>query len=253
MNRDWPSVPSMPDMPTIPGSFGLGTLAGITCNLSTVAGSVFLTNPSTAVHLLTNRLLTLTDTAGQTLVFWGGSPGTGETLDTEICPEPAFMGSACYGVGNWNCDPGWSFVGDTAVAAAIGNDYDLTYHVSFTPILGVLYKISAECTTYIGGTWGFVFTPMQATGTPTPFGGYSGTGVQSAYKTSMRSTAGANGIGGVTAFTGVFSNYSLKKVLTPSATGIYGLATKGGANGYVSIGATFNPNSATFTLAVTSL
>jgi hypothetical protein len=61
---------------------GTVTLASFTCNLSTVNGSAFISNPSVRLDGFVDRKLTLTG-GGKTLVGWVKSAGTGETT-TEL-------------------------------------------------------------------------------------------------------------------------------------------------------------------------
>ncbi|MFA6972689.1 MAG: hypothetical protein WC208_15000 [Gallionella sp.] len=226
--------------------YGSGvTLTSQTLNLSTVAGSVFGSNPLTDLRWTKGFKITLTDTLGQTLVFWGGGNST-ETLSSEMIT-------------------GWTTPGiptceyETLTVNANGHDLDSVINTTATSGFGNAYsnllgssagqlnkiviaytKTSGQDPIFYTKDTGFgaaVTVNQTLTGSHTLY--YTTTtGDKYAY---IENSALASWNATITH----------KQVTAPSATGIYGLSTKGGSNGYVSIGATFNPNDTSYTIAVT--
>ena len=230
------------------------TVPGFVCNLSTVGNGVFLSNPvypagydtnkKYDLRLYPNFLVTLTDTGGQALVFWGGNAGTGETLNTE-------------GLTGWLNDVVYPC--DVLTVNANGHDIDSAVNLTgggdvngnqITASAGALFYYSIGVTLTVG-TYPNLYVSSLSRGDGTQHIPNYQLGATNTKYVTLASTNLFLTYYNSVAFT-LSSTNTAKQVLTPSATGIYGLSTKGGSNGYVSIGETFNPNSASYVLQISA-
>jgi hypothetical protein len=188
------------------------TYTDFTCNLSTVAGTAFITNPSIDLSRFAGMKLTLT-AGGKTLVGWGkaaGSP-TGETL-TQTAPDPTFVDLTGVPY-EWNASDGWSVSGGKGRAVA-GSASLIMYALSLdyvTAAIGSLYK-SMLTIDSISGSFHFGYNqtdkgPAYTTvGTKTEYKTVTDTGytMQGIYRDSPTDE-------------GVFDNQNKYIVSTPSA------------------------------------
>jgi hypothetical protein len=235
-NHGLEHIPIFPTMPTRPGGATgdniIDALADVTCDLSTVNGTAFISNPSFPLDWAVNRLITLT-AGGKTLTGWGKAAGTGETLDTEIFASPTF-----------DATTGWTFIGSCEISGGkfyIWGDGSNGYLTDVNVLtVGALYKnvpvISRNTATSLSILFGTAETLS--------------TGITSA---AVYKTAATNrffkytqiGAGNVDIDSG-----SLKKVLTPSATGITIVSTQGGATQNWASDDGIDPDAASFTLTI---
>lgn len=221
------------------------TLAGLTCNISVVDGTAFVTNPSVDLTPYLGCRITLVDTAGLSLIGWVKAKGTGETyLETVVNGDMELTTS-------WP-NLGSPTVNERSSEQAHGGTYSRKitatwpngcYQSSPAPVTGALYTgsfwyyLSSGTTlfyTYPNATWLNKYSPTttwtQATmGYSTRIGGgyvmFSPTGEKTAY----------------------IDDVSILKVLTPSATGVTITNSPGGSVfNWAAKHPSFNPNSATF-------
>jgi hypothetical protein len=240
-------IPIWPTMPTRPGGATgnniIDALADVTCDLSTVNGTAFISNPSFPLDWAVNRLITLT-AGGKTLTGYGKAAGTGETLDVGYLADPLFNGD----VPGWEVQAGLAVTGGKLVATNAGSG-TLAYQDLLNTLGGALMKLVYTISDYTDGSINFyygadaapdLYTARNSAGTYTEYHtravGSAGTWCAFAIKTAGSDLS--------------LSQASFKQVLTPSATGITIVSTQGGATRNWASDDGIDPNSASFTLTV---
>jgi len=200
--------------------YGSGyTVASATLNTSNALNYYFLTNPSFDLRAYTGFYLTLTDTGGKTKKVLLGAVGTGETLDSNI-------------YASLNLASGWTTTNATVIDAdsfsvTAGGGY-VRLNDKFT--VGALYKGSFAATSSSGSA------TLSALGAEPIIA----SGVSNLYRTAgnIHSRIANSAIATVD-----ITTLDVRKVLTPSATGIWFTP--------VSEDAGWLPGSATYTAAFT--
>ena len=230
-------------------------LAGFTCDLSTVNGTAFITNPSQDLSRFAGHKLTLA-AGGKTLVGWGLAAGTGETLDTEILTNPSFDANTT----------GWTPAGCTLASVAGGQTnncleitkVDLAYQSAYldatAAIAGMLIKSTAYVKSGTSGNQAYLFGLSIGASIGTKAGTSSASWVQATQYRTGDATANYFELikNTVTAGTMLFDTASMKKVLTPSATGITIVSAQGGATRNWTSNDGIDANAASFTLTVSA-
>ena len=213
-------------------AFTTVTLAGFTCNLSTVSGTAFITNPSVDISKYARRKINLT-AGGKTLVGYIKAAGTGEMLGSDL-------------LNGWNFTSGWSkAVGTETIDDA--NSFTTTdpggsglYKSVVTA--GRLYYFEGAGTTSAVALTFHIFKNGSAL-SPILNGSY-----RTAYLTSGGATdfyCRAQG-GGTTDIASLL----LKQVLTPSADGVTIVSAKGGTTHNWASDDGIDPNAASFTAVI---
>jgi hypothetical protein len=188
------------------------SLGSITCNISKVNGTAFITNPSVDLTPYVGHKITLT-AGGKTVVGWIKAAGTSEGLGDELVDVWTNHGTYPYstltlGVGNLITQ---------AVASTTGSVY------KSSSIAGMLIKNTNAWTKTSGEN------PIVCIATVSSL---SNVIVFTANDTSYKTVGGQNGFAiynnnpsdfGLTA-------YSSKQVTAPSATGVTIVSTQGGSN-----------------------
>jgi len=201
------------------------TLASVTCNLSTVIGAEFITNPSVDLRWIAPGWKVSAYDGTKTAYATKLGNGTGETLSSDL-------------LAGWNLTSGWSPVSSTITNAT-------TFTATATN--AYVYKsILTDGTLYKGS---FSATPAQ--GTVSIYDTNSAktqlaNGASSAYFTVQTGNGGRYRVynsGTANGLTCIVNSQSLYTVLTPSATGIT-------LNTWT-IEAGFNPNAAAQALTIT--
>ena len=238
---------------------GSVTLSGLTCDLSLVDGTSFITNPSVDLRKYVGFKITVS-ASGQTLVGWIKAAGTGETTNT------VYTSDFSAGLDGWAVEFGTgygssgTFVWDTdkavlSVTAPTG--FNTRPYIKKLDIAGMntgaLHKLEFDYAV-ISGTvklMGLIFG-----------GGYtnpeiilSGTGT---YNAGYQTSSGAQNDDILLYFNGYNYTFSLdilavrlKNILTPSATGITIVSEKDGSTYNWTSNSGINPNSASFTAVIT--
>ena len=223
-----------------------GTVALVNSRLSLVAGTAFV--DFGAAGTLTpylNGKLTVTDSAGKKAIGYIKAAGTGETLGDEIVSDPTFDSA-----GDWTAGASWSVAGGVATATASGGGALIQNTLGTVITYKALYKTVTNVATRTAGAVAIRY----------PYPGYNqqmtSAGEYTKYICNVES-AGTNkpGIASVTdSFSGTVTSFSLKHVLTPSATGATITSTPGGTTyNWASIESGFNYNDAsgyTYTIAL---
>ena len=209
------------------------SLSGVTANLSLANGLAFISNPSTDLSGYEYAKIIVTDSAGKTAVGYIKSAGTGETLDTEKIAD-YFL--------NWNnvsatlADGHYTIAGSPAgPRRALG----LTVGAAYKLVMEGSSNFSVTVRNYNGGT---VYATIAT-------GSYSATNYFSAVADGtdngiyLRSVSGSG--------TNTPSAFSLKQLLTPSATGVTITSTRGGTTyNWTEIESGFNYNSTSYDIAI---
>ena len=214
----------------------LAATAAFTCNLSTVNGTAFITNPSIPLTAYIGAKITMT-TGGKTLVGWLAAP-TRETLSTENITDPGFDNT-----GSWTQGGGWSVA--TSIATAAASVADITMSLALTA--GALYKMVTTSNTLTGGTY-------QAIIEGTNIGTAGNTvGNVSSYRNVVSAVANTNGMHGATALSATFTDISLKQVITPSDQGAVIVSARGGTTRSWASNDGIDANAASYTITITSV
>lgn len=233
------------------------TLAGLTCNLSLVDGTAFITNPSVDLTPYVGCKITLVDTSGYKVVGWIKAKGSSESLDSNLVTN-----------GNFTTDTaGWlKAPPETSIASIAGgesgNCLELTaaagasqaVYRGVSLVSGVLYKASAYSKSGTSGNesarWNITQAPHYADVLVNTTASWqemlryftsSGTG---SYDTNLRKNSATNG-------TMLFDTHVIQQVLTPSATGVTITSSLDGATyNWFAKHSGFLPNSASFTAII---
>lgn len=228
------SVKTLNDQIKLIKAGGSVTLSGLTANFSNVAGFQFVTNPSVDLRKWIGYYITFTSTTGNTLKVKVSAAGTGETLDTEVMTNGTFDQPI-----GWALSAGSSIVGGQLTITVTAGEMQYAYRPDVDLTTGALYQIVVDIDSATG-----TFGLCSAQGNNwTPLTNLSDGTIL--YRTALSSSTDM-GIKRVTTsgnYSGVFNSISVKKVLTPSATGIY--FTDPVVTG------TFDYNAASFTAVVT--
>lgn len=233
---------------TLAGIFTPKTYTGFTCNLSTINGTAFITNPSINLSGFAGRKATIT-AGGKTLVGWIKAAGTGEAYDSEIIT--GWTNRASFGYETLTTS------GSTITSAINSSGYGIAYSDTNAVTTGELYKVTAALTLNSGA-----YPIMKIIKTPPTFSGpISGTvtlsvGANVIYFTATGTDAGGNlqcnaGSDEQQATNFSLSDVSRKKVLTPSATGVTIVSVKSGTTYNWTSNDGIDPTAASFTLTVT--
>ena len=212
----------------------VGTQSGFTCNLSTVNGTAFITNPSISLARYQNYKITLTS-GGKTLIGWIKSAGTGETYDSEKFTDAPFDVN-----GAWTKGAGWSVSGGKGIA--VTSTADITESLASTA--GALYKLAMTSDALTAGTYQGI---IEATNIGTAV---NTVGLTGWYRTVANAAAATNGIHGTTSLSASFTSISLKQVLTPSVDGVRIVSTQGGTTYNWASNNGIDPNATSFTVTI---
>lgn len=229
-------------MPTVTGSV---TLANI--RLSLVDGTAFV-DFSSATKLLQylgyGALLTLTDSASKTAIGYVKAAGTGETLGSELVDGWTNSGSYPYET--------FTSSGSDITSAINTSGTGLCYKAA-TATTGALYKLVMTFTLNSGTAPSFYWGAGATFGTPRIL--FSAAVSTGSY---YRAASAAHAYAGYFTTEGDATNYavsgfSLKQVLTPSATGVTIVSAAGGSTqNWTSVDAAFNYNDASaYTYSIT--
>lgn len=213
---------------------GTVTLSGLTCKLSLVNGTAFVTQPSVDLRKYVGYKITLT-ASGQTLVGWIKAAGT---------PEGEMLGSDL--LSGFDFTSGWINSESSTII-----DFN-----SFTTIVigglrknmltaGMLYKRSYEKSTTATSS---VFRISSAGGVQSP----GDTDLQTGFKYSTvipnyTHVYARNASAGTTDVT----TFTIQQVLTPSETGVTIVNSQGGSTFNWVSDSGINPNSTSFTATIT--
>jgi len=154
------------------------------------------------------RFLEITDSAGKKLVARILAKGTGETLSaTELVTNGDFASAT-----GWITPAGWG-IGSGVLTATTAAATTNTYRSAAALSAGALYRASVACNSISAGTFiirvaGVDSSAFSTTGTKTA--DVKGTGANPTYIVLKAGTE----------LSAVFDNYSLKQIITPSATGV---------------------------------
>jgi len=217
--------------------YGSGvTLSGLTCNLSMVNGTAFITNPSVDLRKYVGFKITITETT-HTLVGYIKSTGTSETLSDEILDDTVFDDGAKWTI----LQSGWSVAGGKGVKVSDASGRNIGQAKNTTAL--ALYKQSLTIDAISGA-----LRPIMAAYTPAY---WTTTGNKTQYV-----TADANGTSiylrtSSAADTMTVDGFSVKQVLTPSATGVTIVSTRNGSTFNWTSDSGILPNAASFTAVIT--
>ncbi len=240
---------------------GYYTNAAFTCNLSTIDGTAFITNPSVDLRSFVGRKITLTS-GGKTLVGWVKAEGTGETLsEVELVTD-----------GGAELDEAWTneytpIVNERSSAKFYTGAYSRHFTgdavndgikpPSINTTTGVLYRGSSYI--YPDDSTGITIVLSSAGDVSPKFVAIAL--VQDTWNYSIiYYTAAATGAVGYFRFrqnsSGTLNYYidnvSLKQVLTPSLTGVTIVSTKNGSTYNWTSNDGINANAASFALTVSA-
>lgn len=229
------------------------TLAGLTCNISVVDGTAFVTNPSVDLTPYLGCRITLVDTAGLSLIGWVKAKGTGESLDAEKITNGNFSTGDLTGwTKNGSALSNEDFTGNK-MKVTVTSTGTLIFRQGSAPSLldGGLYKgglvisesnLSAPRMVYLR----LIDQNAYPVYNQYADGSYTGYVTKNSLYTNIG--VGDSNINGYTAGN-IFAvdDITLKQVLTPSATGVTITNSPGGSVfNWAAKHPSFNPNSATF-------
>jgi len=217
------------------------THSGFTCNLSTVDGTAFITNPSVNLTQYPNGTKFTLTAGGKTLVGYKQTVGGGESLGTELLSSVVNSGT-----------PYDTFVASgkditSAICAAAGG---ANWNAGGSVVPGELYKSVTNLTLNSGTAPDYYL--LNVLGWDTNYQLTEGN--QTQYWTNTKT-------GDTTFITTVYGTdphnialtASFKKVLTPSATGATIVSTQGGSTYNWASNDGIDANSASFTLTAEPL
>jgi hypothetical protein len=263
-------IPIWPTMPTRPGGATgdniIDALADVTCDLSTVNGTAFISNPSFPLDWAVNRLITLT-AGGKTLTGYGKAAGTGETV-SDIITGGGFEAFTA-GLGNGWSKFGAPYAGTYTQESTIKHGGASSQKIATAAESFAFQQIAQPAVSYPAGTlvkrslWVYadgiyslniafdgVGPSIQAFNTVANtwtegFGGY----ITSAYSYTA---ANLLDVYDTDATTGVFyfDDIVWGAVTAPSATGITIVSTQGGATRNWASDDGIDPDAASFTLTI---
>ena len=189
------------------------TLSDMTCKLSVASGHAFITNPSVDLTPYIGNKITLTDTAGKKLIGWIKAAGTGETYGSELMNDPGFSDTSK-----------WTKVGTATVsggtANTVANDDGVKQAIPRT--LGALYRLTGNVPAVTGSAKVLVAL-SQNVYTLNIAADYT------LYKTAIETGDTYPGIVQKGTGTTTVDNFSVKQVLTPSATGVTIVSSQNGS------------------------
>ena len=219
------------------------TLAGLTCNLSMVDGTAFITNPSVDLTPYVGCKITLTDTSGYKAVGWIKAKGSAETLGDEKIDTWVNNGYDTLTLDGSDID--------AAIEAGTNNalcykDVSPTTGAMYKFVLGTLTITSGKtptlglcCTNSVSPASTDVFLNPAATGTYYVTSSLGGT---SRYVGFRNSSGEANWSA---------SGITFKQVTAPSATGVTITSSLDGATfNWFAKHSGFLPNAASFTAII---
>ena len=217
------------------------SIASFTCNLSTVAGAAFVTQPSADLTRYIGCKLTLND-GTQNLVGWIKAAGTAETL------------SDTYVTGWTNTSFETFTTSGADITSAINSDSSGLAYTEITPLVaGYLVKSSFAITHNGGNSLSGLYRIGSSAALAAPnITATPAAGANSIYRTCLAAYTHVGWFRTVTIDFSVAS-YSLKQVLTPSATGVRIVSTQGGTIYNWASDGGINPNAASFTATITSI
>ncbi len=214
--------------------------------ISSVDGTAFVdtSDATLAAALAANagKYLVITDASGRYLKGWIKAAGTGETLGDEL-----FTNGDCSSDTGWVLNTGWSISGGKLVKGAAVGSYAYGYQ-NIAKTAGALYFGSFDVDSIASSN-----TALVLTGTPLLMMPTSDiTGTRTGYATYQ---SGSNTVGAYMSnrdiATAQYDNFSLKRVLTPSATGATIVSTKGGTTyNFESKDASFTYNATSYTYTI---
>jgi len=240
-SRDWWNIDQ--NIKQIKYASGV-VLNAVTCNLSVVDGTAFITNPSVDLRPYIGCKLSISD-GSKALVGFGKAVGTGETLGDELI-DTWTNGSA--GVA-WDT---LTLSGSDIVSAIQATDSTTyCYKAPATP-LGALLKGSITAYTKSSGV-----DPTFRIGAPDVSLGAGAVIATAASGLNLYGTQtaaqGTSACGFRTYYASSFSasGISVKQVLTPSSTGITIVSTKDGTTYNWASNGGINANAASYTVTIT--
>lgn len=245
--------------------YGSGiTLNALTCKLSLVDGTAFVTQPSIDLRPYLGFKLSFSD-GSKTLVGYAKAAGTGETLGSELVPNGDFeVWTDANTPGSWNKGTVGSSTINREASDIHGGSYcarfdivsgaaaTLTKSGLWTP--GMLYKRSYWHKVTANSAKSYTYSTPETT-----FGVYLTLNATSWYNLVGYGTASVNDATLALArnttsgdYSIYFDDISVKQVLTPSATGVTIVSAAGGTTyNWATQETGFNPNAAAFTVTIT--
>lgn len=234
------------------------TLAGLTCNISVVDGTAFVTNPSVDLTPYLGCRITLVDTARLSLIGWVKAKGTGESLGTNIVTGGDFESGLVGGKGDGGGSVStWTLNTTSPIAGTKDGLLDVTTAGPGRPtlswpgtaVLGKLYKHSIKHKHNSGARAKFEINDGSNAAAYS-----SGFFSDSATKSGYLTCRGVSNFGimymyseGSLPLNVQFDDVERIPVLTPSATGVTITNSPGGSVfNWAAKHPSFNPNSATF-------
>lgn len=224
---------------------GIVTLSGLTCNLSLVNGTAFITNPSVDLRKYVGYKISITETT-DTLVGWIKSVGSGEALSgIELITNGNFSSDEPPG-SSWNRSAAWVISGGVCNADGSGTDNSLNQLIN--PGQYKLIKLSGDFTRVSGSC------NLGSVNYPNNQKLINITGTYSSYNTNAYSYATYWGVSsGYTSFKGTIDNISMQQVTAPSTSGVTIVSTQNGSTyNWTSGTATILPNAASFTAVISA-
>lgn len=200
----------------------IAKLAGLTCKISLINGTAFITYPSVDLTPYVGNKITLVS-GGKTLTGWIKAAGSGETLaeasNVSNCINSPLFPFDTFG----DASPtGFSAVKNTTGTKRAGTADEIVV------VTGELWKLYCFLTVNSGSVplWAFRTSfggTNLSTTLPTP-----SAGANTIYRTTIISDTGVVEILATSNVDFVISNLAVQKVLTPSATGVTIVNAKGG-------------------------
>lgn len=204
------------------GAFADFTALTVNDSLGYVVASGTVTQPNTRIATVaTGALLELVGvdlsahigrkivirSGGKRLEGYIGAAG-GESLDTEMCVDPALDNAAV-----WTTQGTWSVTGGKGVGTTEDNNYKLYITTTVSTIPGALYKRTTDMVVTSGSLVNRLFGLDGVTRTST--------GTHSDYFTcpTGMTLANVSTVNPIATFTGIVDNNSTKKVLDLASTG----------------------------------
>jgi len=238
-SRDWWNIDQ--NLKSIKYGSGI-TLNALTCNLSTVDGTAFVTNPSVDLRPYLGFKLSFSDGI-KALVGYGKAAGTGETLGSNRILNNADFSTAEPDGTAWTRKTGWTVAGGVAVASEVALSGSILQSAS-TLAVEKLYKYGGDVVTITLGSFIYMFDTgiVALSATPQMYSGYR----------TYTANSNSSGFQSVSASSsGTFDNPFVKQVLSPSTTGLTVVSTQGGATYNWASNGGINANSASYTVTIT--
>lgn len=222
-------------------SQGRVVLAAFTCKLSLVAGTAFITNPSTSLVNFINQKITINDGA-QNLVGWIKAAGTGETVTDIVTGDDSTFASD---TGWWSKSDASITINDATAGKAHWNNSTNGYGIyrANRATIGGLIKSTLTVAGRTGG------------GVKVLYGTYFGDSrVTDATYTEYRTVITSGTVGVLATSNGTtldVDDLTYQRVLTPSATGVTIVSAAGGTTYNWTSNGGINPNATSFTVTIT--